>query len=497
MYKEFYGLTAYPFALTPDTQFFYLSKNHEYCLRAIFQALEQEQSRIVLLGESGTGKTLVLSTLVQCLDKDIRVVGFAHSDTDSLAIAESASDEAPLAIRGASPAKLIFNIKNFVLTCAPKNKKVLLIIDEAHNLSSDVLEELLLLDQLNTPEKKRLQMIFAGHPAFEQMLKAPDLLPCSKRLDTICYLYPMDYDETKHYIEKRLHIAGATYAIFPPSTIKKIFACSQGIPRLVNLICNSALSCGFGYEKTTIGDAIIQQVIQELHVYIPASLPADSLAPSYGLNGTHSPDVASEQLLQALEDGSALAPQPRRSRARSVWRLGVLIGVIGVSLLATAFVLRTALPGGKAGESLSGTVSPPPVGPGSGPGWREQPLLPHGTGWREQPLLPHGTGWRGQSRGVQWSQSLTTYQLPVGRPASIALPVLQRFPAEVPVTVTLEHAAALPRWLTFHAEHLLFSGTPPLQEAGKTYTVIVRAHTADGMESRLQMLLSLVAQGRR
>src|SRR5215831_4591780 len=486
MYKEFYGFTTYPFSITPDPQFLYLSKNHEACLRYLLYSLERGHGLIVLTGETGTGKTLLLKNLVENLDKKTHIAFLVNSTLDSFDVLFYTFHEFKLDITGKSKSEMLSSLKEFLLTSEIVNEKVVVIIDEAQNLSIDALENLRLLTNLENSEKKLLQIILAGQPHLEDMLRLPKLTQLKQRIGFHCCLMPMDYYETKGYIEKRLSVAGATYSVFKPRAIKKVFVYSKGVPRVINLICDNALFFGFGHQKRKIGCAIIQQVVQELH-----------------LDGM-------EQVEKHQSQGGF-----RRTK-----RLALLTGIAILSLLGAGFVLQPSLPGRKLREYARSVTSPLEALLPQSPDVREPPLLPQSPDVREPSLLPQSpsvyeqpevreepldAGQRRvdlpqspsvyvQPKRVQWVQTTVSYQLPTGTPLTVSLPQLRRTPEDLRVTVTLYVSDSTPTWLSFDPARLALSGTAPLQDRGKTYHLTFRARTADGLESLLQLVVTLRGQ---
>jgi general secretion pathway protein A len=473
MYKEFYGLSTYPFSITPDPQFLYLSKNHEACLRYLLYSLEQGHELIVLTGETGAGKTLLLKNLTKNLDEKTHIAFLVNSALDSDGMLSYIFHELDLDIAGKSKFEMLSSLKKFLLILEMVNEKIVVIIDEAQNLSIDTLENLRLLTNFENSGKKLLQIILAGQPHLEATLQLPELIQLNQRIGFHCCLTPMDYDETKGYIENRLIVAGVAYPVFTLRAIKKIFMCSKGIPRVINVICDNALIFGFSHQKCKIGYAIIQQVVRELH-----------------LDGTEQVERHQSQ------DGF------RRAK-----RLALIIGIASLSLLGVGFVLQPSLPGGKLREytrsvanslavlpqSLS--VPEPPLLPQS-LSVPEPPLLPQSLSVPEPPLLLQSPGVREQPKRVQWVQTTVSYQLPTGTPLTVPLPQLQRTPENLPVTVTLNISDSTPTWLTFDPAKLVLSGTAPPQDIGKTYHLTFRAQTTDGLESLLQLVVTLRGQTR-
>ncbi len=264
MYKEFYGFTTYPFALTPDTHFLYPSENFKDCLFYLLHGLQREYGILVMTGAIGTGKTFLLHTLLKKLDEKTHAAFIVSSALNSFEILQYVSKEFKLEITGQSKAELLFNLREFLFTYAMANEKVILIIDEAQNLSVEVLEEIRLLTNFENNDKKLIQIILVGQVQLEEKLKLPELTQLSQRVGFSCRLIPLNYEEIKAYIENRLSIAGVTEPLFTAKAIKEIYVHSKGIPRVINIICDLALLFGFIDEMREIGHTTIQEVMQDL-----------------------------------------------------------------------------------------------------------------------------------------------------------------------------------------------------------------------------------------
>ena len=359
MYKEFYGFTTYPFSLTPDPQFLYLSKKHENCLHYLSYNLERGHGLIVLTGKIGTGKTLILNILVKSLDEKTHRAYIVNPKLEFYDILGYICQAFGLESAGKSKMELLINLKNFLLMCEKTNEKAVIIIDEAQDLSVDILEELRLLTNFESHEKKLLQIILVGQPQLEYVLKLPQLTQLAQRIGFNCQLFPMNYYETKGYIEKRLAVAGAMYPIFTSRAMKKIFAYSKGIPRVINLIGDTALLFGCGDGKRKIGHLIIKQVMKELNLYTPEKSISYYTNQNRDENGPHASGIVSHrdtiplgfsvpscgpEGMEQVEKYQSQRDSGRRGR------LALVAGLTSLSLLGAGFVLQSSLTSGKLRE---------------------------------------------------------------------------------------------------------------------------------------------------
>jgi general secretion pathway protein A len=500
MYKEFYGFTTYPFSLTPDPQFLYLSKKHENCLHYLSYSLERGHGLIVLTGKIGTGKTLILNLLVKSLEEKTHRAHLVNSKLEFIDILKYISQAFGLESTGQSKVEFLLNLEKFLLMCEKTHDKVVIIIDEAQDLSADVLEDLRLLTNFESHGKKLLQIILVGQPQLENILKLPQLVQLAQRIGFNCQLLPLNYYETKGYIEKRLAVAGAMYPIFTSRAIKKIFVSSQGIPRVISLICDTALLFGSGDEKRKIGRAIIKQVMKEMNLYIPekslnhsTSQKRDEPGPHTSGNTAHR-DTAPLAYSTSSRGPEGLEQIEQYQSQRDSWRRGrlaLVVGLVSVSLLGAGFVLQSPWTSAKLREYTANALSRSRDVLPQGPSVREPLLLPQSPSVREPPLLPQSPGGHALPNRVQWVQTTVFYQFLTGKPLTVPLPQLQCTPEALPVKVMLDASNSTPRWLNFDAEKLALSGTAPPQETGKTYYLTFRARTADGLESLLHSVLTV------
>ena len=419
---------------------------------------------------------------MQSLNEKTRRAHIVNTKLEFVDILKHISQEFGLESAGKSKIELLTNIKNFLLICEKVNEKAVIIIDEAQDLSVDVLEELRLLTNFETHEKKLLQIILVGQPQLEYRLKLPQLTQLAQRIGINCQLFPMNYYETKGYIEKRLAVAGAMYPIFTSQAMKKIFAYSKGIPRVINLICDTALLLSFCDEKRKIERTIIKQVMKELNLYIPEKSISHYTSQKRDENGPYANGITSHRDMTPLglsvpyggAEGMERVEQWQSQRdSGRRYRLALVAGLTSLSLLGSGFVLQSSLTSGKLREYTANLVS------------RSRTLLPQNPGVRELP------------NRVQWVQTTVSYQLLTGKPLTVSLPRLQRTPEDLPVKVTLDVSDSKPRWLTFDPKKLVLSGTAPPQETGKTYLLRFRARTADGLEIPLQLVLAVKGHTRQ
>jgi general secretion pathway protein A len=361
MYKDFYGFTTYPFALTPDTEFLYSSANFKDCLFYLLHGLQRGYGILVMTGAIGTGKTFLLHTLLQKLDEKTHAAFLVNSALNAFEILQYAAKEFQLDITGHSKAKLLLNLKEFLGTHAMANEQVILIVDEAQNLSVEVLEELRLLTNFENAAKKFIQIILSGQVQLEEKLKLLELTQLSQRVGLSCRLMPLNDEETKDYIENRLSIAGVTAPLFTAKALKAIYVHSKGIPRVINIICDLALLGGFIDGLREIGPTTIQEVMQNLKVYTPEQVHRRHTHPQ------RDPDVGR-------------ARSVRRPR-RVAWMAALVVG----SLLGAGALWHSPLVWHKLKESMTRPEPSPAVVVPPSPAYREPPLLPQSPAVREPP----------------------------------------------------------------------------------------------------------------
>jgi general secretion pathway protein A len=269
MYKTFYNLQRNPFEITPDPSFLFPTTRHNEALASLYYGVTAHRGFVVLTGEVGTGKTLILRSLLGLLQR--RDVAFALIFNPKLSPVEFMryiARDFGLPVAAMAKDELIHVLNGFVLQRHQKGLTTLLVVDEAHHLSSEILEEIRLLTNLETSQRKLLQIVLAGQPELDQKLDSHELRQLKQRIALRCHLESLSLNETRDYMSRRLKIAGAPAAIeiFSKPAIEAVFRHARGIPRLVNTICENALLAGYAKHAATITSEIIDGVARDLRL---------------------------------------------------------------------------------------------------------------------------------------------------------------------------------------------------------------------------------------
>jgi general secretion pathway protein A len=265
MYTSFFGLKERPFKLVPDPAYLFLSRSHEEALAHLSYAISQGDGFVEITGEVGTGKTTLCRVFLANLDKDTEAAYIFNPILNSIQLLKSINDEFGINSEADNTKELIDTLNAFLMEKKWQGKKVILLIDEAQNLSREVLEQLRLLSNLETDIYKLLQIILVGQPELGEMLDSYDLRQLGQRITLSCHLFPLTYKETKGYIQHRINIATQKSGIkFNRSAFRSIYRYSGGIPRLINITCDRALLTAFGVGRHRITGGIARAAIREL-----------------------------------------------------------------------------------------------------------------------------------------------------------------------------------------------------------------------------------------
>ncbi|MFH1190868.1 MAG: AAA family ATPase [Candidatus Omnitrophota bacterium] len=264
MYKKFYGFSEKPFNTTPDSKFFFPSAKHTEALGSLIYAINERKGFVVITGEIGAGKTTVSRALLNKIDENTKVALITNSHITQKELIELILDELKVDYTPGGKQKLIRQLNKFLIAQLALDINVVLIIDEAQNLTPKVLEEVRMLSNLETEKEKLLQIILMGQPQLNTKLQHEKLEQFKQRIAVNFHLEPLTKKETHEYVIHRIKIVTPNKAIiFSPEAIDELFSYSKGIPRIINLVCDSALLSGYLYELRTITPAIIHEVIKE------------------------------------------------------------------------------------------------------------------------------------------------------------------------------------------------------------------------------------------
>jgi len=273
MYNAFFGFTESPFNLSPDPAFFFRSEQHEEALANLVYGVQARKGFIVLAGEVGTGKTTMLECLRDYLESQYIEFAFLfNSRINCEQFFEMIAYDLNLPCARTSKTEVLFALNQLLVEQAQLGRTVVLIVDEAHNLEWDVLEEIRLLGNLENRNGKLLQIILAGQPELDRKLDAPNLRQLKQRIVLRCNLRAFTLRDTVDYIQSRLAKAGMpNQTVFPDELMAEIHLRAQGTPRLINAICDNMLLSAFAEEQKVCDKKMLDEISQDLRLEWPGS----------------------------------------------------------------------------------------------------------------------------------------------------------------------------------------------------------------------------------
>jgi len=270
MYTDFYKLNRNPFEITPDPYFLYSTKQHKEALAALYYGVRQRKGFVVLTGEAGTGKTLLIRCLLQlCKGTDIASAYVFNSRLSAMDFLSYVATDLGLAVTGKHKGEILHELNRYLLMRYQKKLTTMIVVDEAQHLATDILEETRLLTNLETAEEKLVQIVLVGQSELSDKLDSYELRQLKQRIALRGYLQPLDMENTRGYVQCRLQLAGAgsdAATLFPDETALRIHHYSRGIPRLINTISDNALITAFARQLTTVPPGIIEEVAAELRL---------------------------------------------------------------------------------------------------------------------------------------------------------------------------------------------------------------------------------------
>ena len=263
MYEKFYGLKGNPFSIQPDPDYLYFARRHTYAYAMMEYGIRDKAGFIVISGEIGCGKTTLVRHLLNNLS-DSLTVGLVYNTHREIAdLLEWIMLAFGLPYEGKSRVALYDTFQRFLIEQYSLGKSVLLIVDEAQNINPDALESLRMLSNINADKHQLLQIMLVGQPQLKEMLSRPELLQFSQRIAVDFHIKPFEASDVESYILHRLLIAGRETPMFTPDACAKIAEASKGIPRRMNVLCNTALVYGFSAGAELIDANLIEEVLSD------------------------------------------------------------------------------------------------------------------------------------------------------------------------------------------------------------------------------------------
>lgn len=317
MYESFYNFKELPFAVPPDPEYLFLSSKHKKALANLEYSILNKAAFSVITGEVGSGKTTLVRELMRKLGDDV-VVGLVSNVNISTfeELLQWILYAYELEYRDRDKVELFDIFTEFVIDTYAENKRTVLIIDEAQNLSADILEHLRMLSNINAGKHKVFQLILVGQPNLWDVLRKPEMLQFVQRIEVDYFLSALNLKETSQYIQHRLRVAGGDGELFAPETYEPIWKCTKGVPRLINILCGMALVYAFADQKKKIDLEIVGLVIKEKKCGQPRSEETKATVSTYNNFDTRGGVVASPQILQENRQEPARQRQASHKQVR-------------------------------------------------------------------------------------------------------------------------------------------------------------------------------------
>lgn len=264
MYLDFFGLKDYPFRITPDTDYLYMSPAHSRAKAYMEYAIFNREGFVVITGEIGSGKTTLIKKLLTEIDGHVLVAKIFQTQLDEVELLQAILVEFGLNPFAAKKVELLNMLNQFLVDSYLDGKQVLLIIDDAQNLSKRVLEEITMLSSVETQKEKILHVILVGQPELNHKLEAPDMEQLLQRVSLRYHVRALSEDETREYVIHRLKVGGLDEPVFEDKIYSEIFEYSGGIPRLINTLCDTALTCSYADNEKSVNFGGFKNAINEL-----------------------------------------------------------------------------------------------------------------------------------------------------------------------------------------------------------------------------------------
>ncbi|MGC2518192.1 MAG: AAA family ATPase [Burkholderiales bacterium] len=344
MYLEYFGLSAQPFRLTPDSDFLFMSEPHSRAKAYMDYTVWNREGFVVITGEVGCGKTTLIQKLLSELDENVVVAKVFQTQLDEVEFLQAVLVEFGLNPFNAKKVELLDMLNTFLIEQFLQHKQIVLIVDDAHNLRVKVLEEIRMFAGLETRKEKILHVILVGQPQLSETLDHPDMQQLTQRVKLRYHIRALTEQELGDYIRHRLSIVGASNrTLFPPETLPSIYKYAGGIPRLINTLCDTALTCAYADNLPGITAEVVESAAKELQ-WSPYAERIDK----HPTTRRERNEDGVRELLQELSEKLAVIA----ARVGKIEELSPALESIGKSLAAIEAHLRNLV--------QSHSVQPPP-----------------------------------------------------------------------------------------------------------------------------------------
>ena len=265
MYLEFYNLREYPFNITPDPRFIYFTQHHKEAYDHLMYGIQNRKGFIELTGEVGSGKTTLCRAVLANLGKDVETALILNPSLTETQLLRAMLNDFGLEVKGRDRLAYIEKLNEFLLERNKEGTNVALVIDEAQDLSPEVMEQVRLLSNLETDQQKLIQIVMCGQPELQKRLARPDLRQLRQRITVRYHIPPLTQEDTMMYIRHRLWVAGSDGRIvFDAGAIREVYKFSKGGPRVINAVCDNSLLAGYVARSNVIDARCVKKAIQQL-----------------------------------------------------------------------------------------------------------------------------------------------------------------------------------------------------------------------------------------
>jgi general secretion pathway protein A len=319
MYKEFYGLRANPFNVNPDPRYLFLTRHTEEALACLTYGIQSRKGFVLLTGEVGTGKTTLINKLLEWLRlQQVATAFIFNSRMNVPQFLDYMMADFGIPCDSKAKSQILLRLYNWLLDRYRAGETAVLIVDEAQSLSEEVLEEIRMLTNLETFTEKLLQIVLVGQPELEQKLRQPQLRQLRQRLTLRAKTHALTLDETRAYVQQRLRIAGSSgQQIFDPEALAAIHRYANGIPRVINLLCEHCLVSAFVDQQKVIGAAVVDAVARDFDL-------GDMVSADVVVAPPPIPDPQKFDVVEALRSLATLADRLRQSDEKDLPKEGKL-----------------------------------------------------------------------------------------------------------------------------------------------------------------------------